>query len=145
MVGNWFLRFGVLFGLGAAVIGFYMDYKHDLKLSPVMGEINMVGWIGMVLAGLFYSSISTTSEYVETVGSQLPRSAGLHFFLALIGAALVVAGSVGDALSLTYSGTIGSMTFDNYAWGEKATLAGAALTAAAQVLFALNVWRGTSR
>jgi hypothetical protein len=144
MIGNWFLRFGVLFGLAAAALGLYMHYKHDLKLSPVAVEVNMVGWVGMMIAGLFYSSISTTSEYVETVGSQIPRSAGLHFFLALIGAALVVAGSVGDTLQLTYSGTLGSMTFDAYAWGDQVTLAGAIVTGAAQLLFVFNVWRGTS-
>jgi len=145
MVGNWFLRFGAVFGLAAVGLGIYMGYQHDLKLSPVEVQINMIGWISLFLAGLYYSSISTASEYVETIGSLIPRSAGLHFFIALIGAIALIAGSVGLTLDLTYTGKIGTQVFENYAWGDKVMFAGSVLTGVAQLLFVLNVLRGTTR
>jgi hypothetical protein len=145
MVGNWFLRFGALFGLGAIGLGIYMGYQHDLKLSPVQIQVAMIGWISLFLAGLFYSSIASASEYVETIGSLIPKSAGLHFFIALIGAIALVAGSVGVTLDLTYTGQIGSQAFDHFAWGDKVMFGGEILTGVAQLLFMLNVLRGTTK
>jgi hypothetical protein len=145
MVGNWFLRFGVLFGLAGIGLSIYMGYEHDQKLSPVQLPISMIGWVSLFLAGLYYNSISTASEYVETVGSLMPRTAGLHFFIALIGAVALIAGTIGLALNLTYTGTVGSQVFNNFPWGDKVTFAGTVLTGIAQFLFVINVLRGTNR
>jgi hypothetical protein len=145
MVGNWFLRFGALFGLATQCLVAYMAYQHDTKYTEVANQLNNIGWIGMVLAGLYYCSISTTSEYVETVGSLLSRSAGFHFFVALIGTLAICAGSLGTLFDLTYSGTIGGQVFDHFVWGDKLSLAGLITTAFAQLIFLLNVLRGTGR
>jgi len=145
MIGNWFLRFGALFGVAGVGLAVYAGYHHDPKFASLQSQVMMIGWIGMMLAGLYYTSISTTSDYVETIGSLIPGSAGLHFWVALIGAAAIVAGTTGTALDLTYTGALGSQTFDKFAWGEPLALAGSGLTGLAQLLFLINVLRGTSR
>ena len=145
MTGNLFLRFGALCGLAAVSLTIYMQYQQDMKLSAVGNTTLMYGWISMMLAGLFYSSISTTSEYIETVGSRMSFSAGLHLIIAWAGLIAPIGGSAARALNLTYTGTIGGQTFTDFAWGEKVTFAGNVATGVAQLLFLLNVFRGTSR
>ena len=145
MVGNWFLRLGVLFSLAGLALGTYMGMQHDFKLAAVHTHITTIGWIGMFLAGLFYNTISPTSEYIETIGSQMPKSAGLHLIVAFVGALAMTTGNAALVLDWTYSGTIGGQVFDHFAWGEKAMMGGSIGVAVAQVLFAINVLRGTSR
>ncbi|MDR3372748.1 MAG: hypothetical protein P4L98_03365 [Ancalomicrobiaceae bacterium] len=144
MVGNWFLRLGALFGLVGMGLGIYMGMHHDFKLAPVHEHINVVGWLAMFAAGLYYNTISPSSEYIETIGSLMPKSAGFHLFFAFFGAVALAAGLTGSLLNLTYTGAISTLVFDNYAWGEPLMLAGSGLTVFAQFIFLINVFRGTS-
>jgi hypothetical protein len=145
MIGNWFLRFGALFGFASISLAIYAGYQHDTTFQPLLQPVTMAGWIGMFMAGLYYSSISTTSEYVETIGSQLPVTATLHFLCALLGAIALVAGGIAVIYNFSYTGSIASMAFDKFAWGEKVAFGGTVLTGVAQLFLLLNVLRGTAK
>lgn len=121
MIGNWFLRFAVLFALAGMGLGIQMGAAHDFTLAPVHAHINLVGWTGMFLAGLFYRLVP------EADG----RLALLHFGLALPGLVMLTGGIAGSVTGQT--------------WGVPVAILGSFVTVSAMAVFALVVVRHTAR
>lgn len=119
MIGNWFLRIAVLFGLVGMGLGIRMGIVHDFTLAPVHAHLNLVGFATLFLAGLFY-------RVVPAADGLLAR---LHFGLAVPG-----------ALALTI-GIAGSVT--NTPWGVPVAIAGSLATIAAMGIFAVVIYRTT--
>lgn len=116
MISQWFLRFGVLFGLGGMGLGIYMAATHDHVLAPVHAHVNLLGWVSMFLAGLFYSLRSDLDG----------KMARIHFALALIGLLILTPGLTGVMLGET-------------SWGEPVSAIGSIITLTSMVVFAFVV------
>lgn len=119
MIGNWFLRIAVLFGLVGMGLGIRMGILHDFTFAPVHAHLNLVGFATLFLAGLFY-------RVVPAADGLLAR---IHLGLAAPG-----------ALALTI-GIAGSVT--NMPWGVPVAIAGSLATIAGMGIFAVAVYRMT--
>jgi hypothetical protein len=115
MISRLFLSFGVLFGLGGMMLGIYMAVTHDHTMAPVHAHINLVGWVTMFLAGLFYSVRPDRDGKLSK----------LHFGCSFFGFALMIPGLAGVMLG--------------HSWGEPLAAAGSLLTLASMLLFAFIV------
>lgn len=122
MISHWFLRFGVLFALVGMCMGIYMAASHDHTLAPVHAHINLVGWVTMFLAGLFYS-VRPDRE------GMLAR---IHLGVAVIGLLLMAPG-------------IAAAVLGHPAIGEPLAGIGAVLTLASILIFAFNVFAAPRR
>lgn len=117
MISKWFLRFGVLFALVGMAMGIQMGVSEDFKLAPVHAHINLVGYVTMFLAGLFYRNHALSES----------RLAKIHLGLAILGMALLpigIAGMITDA-----------------AWAPPVVGSGSLLTVAAMLAFTIAVFR----
>lgn len=121
MIGHWFLRLAVGFALLGMGLGIAMGAAHDFTLSPVHAHVNLVGWTGFFLAGLFYRVVPGADG----------RLARVHFALATPGLAALA------------TGIAGSVT--GQPWGVPVAIAGSVLTLAGMVVFAVVVLRHTGR
>lgn len=121
MASNWFLRAGVVFALIGMAMGIVMGATHDFSLAPVHAHVNLIGWVSMFLAGLYY-------EAHPNAGGRFARR---HFAVATSGLALLAPGIVGSIRGL--------------AWAEPVVGAGSVLTIASMAMFALVVFRETRR
>jgi len=122
MISTWFLRFGVFFALVGMCLGIYMAASHDHTLAPVHAHINLVGWVTMFLAGLFY-----------TVRPDCQRLlAKIHLALAGIGLLILAPGLTGVMLG-------------DLAWGEPLAAIGSLVTLAAMLIFAFIVFTAPAR
>ena len=117
MTASGFLRLGVCFALIGVTLGIVMGASHDFALRPVHSHINLVGWVSMFLAGLFYSLRPAADG----------RLARAHLICALPGLVLLTSGIAGAAYSQP--------------WGPGTAIAGSLLTLAGFGLFATNVMR----
>jgi hypothetical protein len=70
-----FLQVGVLFALCGMALGVWMGKTGDFVLSPVHAHINLLGWVSMLLYGLFYRAIPSAAEGTLPV---------VHFWLSLV-------------------------------------------------------------
>jgi hypothetical protein len=70
-----FLQLGVLFALCGMALGVWMGKTGDFVLSPVHAHINLLGWVSMLLYGLFYRTIPRAAEGALPV---------VHFWLSLV-------------------------------------------------------------
>jgi len=122
MVSKSFMCFGVLFAITGMCRGLWMGMHEDFTLAPVHAHINLVGWVTMFLAGLFY--------HVRP-----DREGGLakvHLGLAVIGLLVMAPGLA--ALKLGYM-----------SWGGPMTAIGSVITFAAMLLFAFIIFTTSSR
>jgi len=90
MISRWFLRLAAVFGLIGMSMGVVMGATHDFTLSPVHAHINLVGWVGMFLAGLFYAA----RPRAET------RLALMHLISLTLGLCLLAPGIAGARLGI---------------------------------------------
>jgi hypothetical protein len=112
MAAVWFLRFGVVFAVVGMALGIVMGASHDFLLMPVHAHINLVGWVSMFLAGLFYHTH--------------PRAEGFWSRLHLLVAV--------PAMLIMVAGIYGAQT--NAAWGVPVAIAGSLAVIIAMILFA---------
>lgn len=117
MISSLFLRFAIIFAITGMALGIYMGVAQDFTLSPVHAHINLVGWVSMFLAGLFYRAY----PQCET------RLAWLHLVLAVVGLLLMVPGV--------------AAVKHNISWGEPLAIAGSLITFASILIFAMIVFR----
>lgn len=120
MASNWFLRAAVVFGLIGMAMGLVMGATHDFALAPVHAHINLVGWVSMFLAGLFYAAHPRADG----------RFARWHFAVAVVGLALLAPGIAGSIRGAS--------------WAEPVVGAGSVLTIASLAMFAVVVFRATA-
>lgn len=117
MISKLFLRFAVLFALIGMGLGIQMGVTEDFKLAPVHAHINLVGYVTMFLAGLFYRG--------RAIGES--RLAKIHFGLAVSGMALLPFGIAGMVLGAS--------------WAPPVVGSGSLLTLAAMLAFTAAVFR----
>jgi hypothetical protein len=120
MVSKWFLRSGVLFALAGMGIGIFMAASHDHTLTPVHAHVNLLGWVTMFLAGLFYALRPECQTKMAIV----------HLALSVVGLLILTPGLVG--------------ALEGYGWGEPLAGIGSVLTLLAALLFATIVFRATA-
>ncbi|WBJ99914.1 hypothetical protein [Methylocystis parvus] len=111
------MRFGVIFAIVGMALGIHMGAAHDFSLAPVHAHINLVGWVSMFLAGLFY----------QAHPERQTKLAAAHLGLAVTGLLLMAPGITALARNLP--------------WGEPVAIAGSLATFVATLLFAFNVFR----
>jgi hypothetical protein len=122
MVSKAFLCFAVLFAIVGMSLGLWMGSHEDFTLAPVHAHINLLGWVTMFLAGLFYNAF--------------PERAGIlartHLALAVIGLLVMAPGLAG--LKLGY-----------VSWGGPMTGIGSIIVFAAMILFAFIIFTTPTR
>lgn len=117
MISKWFLRLSVLFALIGMGLGIQMGVSEDFQLAPVHAHINLVGYVTMFLAGLFYRG--------RAIGDS--KLAKIHFGLSVFGMALLPFGIAGMVQSA--------------AWAPPVVGAGSLFTVAAMVVFTMAVFK----
>ncbi len=120
MTSKWFLRIATLIGVAGMGLGLAMAASGDHSLSPVHAHLNLIGWVGLFLAGLFYAAHPAAEG----------RLARAHFGLAVVGVATLTPGIAGSHLGTD--------------WGPAVAGIGSVLTIAAMGLFAAIVFRTTA-
>lgn len=63
--------------------GIQMSATGDHSLAPAHAHLNLLGWVGFAIYGLYYHLVPA---------AQASRLAGVHFALALAGVVLIVPG-----------------------------------------------------
>jgi hypothetical protein len=117
MISALFMRFSVAFALIGMALGVFMGKTHDFSLTPVHAHVNLVGWVSMFLAGLFYQANRDRETWL----------AALHLILAVAGLSLMAPGVAAIARGVS--------------WGEPLAIAGSIATFAATLILAFNVFR----
>lgn len=72
-LGNKFLRFAMIYALIGLAIGVWMGASGDFRIRSAHAHLNLLGYVSMFLAGLFYRSLPKAAE---------DALAGPHFLLA---------------------------------------------------------------
>ena len=121
MAAVWFLRFGVAFAVLGMALGIFMGASHDFTLTPVHAHINLVGWVSMFLAGLFYRA----HPQAEGLWSRL------HLSIAVPAMLIMIAGIYGVQTGAP--------------WGVPVAIAGSLAVIVAMLLFAGIVFAFTGR
>ena len=119
-VWRWFLRLAVIYALIGMAGGIAMGMAEDFRFASAHAHLNLLGWVSMALAGLFYRSMP--------VAGRLPQ---VHFWLANAGMVMLVSAIAGFQLGMTALlplAILGSFT-----------------VIGAMALFAVIVFRATAR
>jgi len=54
-IGTLFLATAIVFGIAGMVWGIQMSAGHDYALAPAHAHLNLIGWVGMAIFGIYYS------------------------------------------------------------------------------------------
>ena len=117
-----FMLAAVLFVVVGMVLGLYMGPSEDFRLVPVHAHLNLVGWVTMMLFGLYYRSDSAAAN---------TSLASWHFWIALIGMVLMAVGLT--ALQLEKPGL------------EPVLILGSLMTLISMLIFGWTLWRAATR
>ncbi|TCR66515.1 hypothetical protein [Bosea sp. BK604] len=112
-----FLRFAPLLALAGMGLGIAMGISQDHRLQTLHAHINLIGWVSMFLAGLYYRVVPAADG----------RLAYWHFGFAILGLASLGTGLAGLAF--------GDRSFEPFA------VVGSLLTIASMAIFAWIVAR----
>ena len=115
-----FFRVAVLYAVLGMALGIYMAASHDHVQRPAHAHLLLLGWVSMVLYGVFYKLFPAAKTAL----------AGWHWWLANIGLIVMVSG-----ILIIYGGAPER--------GEIFASTGALINIAGMALFAFNVFRGT--
>jgi hypothetical protein len=123
MIANWLLRLAVVLGTIGMAFGIVMGIRNDFTLAPAHAHLNLLGWVGLFLAGLYYQAVPDAAQ---------SKLAYAHAWAAMAGAIILPIGIAAIILG-----------------GEAylpITIFGSLVALAAMVLFAVVVFRfGTQR
>jgi hypothetical protein len=119
MIATVLLRLGTLFALCGMALGIAMGIRQDFTLAPAHAHINLVGFVGLFLAGLYYRLVP------EAAASALAK---VQAIAAIMAAVIFPVGIGGVLLS-------GGDVF------ELITVIGALLVFGGMALFAVIVFR----
>jgi hypothetical protein len=93
MISSLLLRVSTVLLLCGMVFGIFMGIREDFTLAPAHAHLNLIGFVLMFLAGLYYRVVPTAAAGL------IPKiQAGLHIAGAIvlpIGVALVLTGGTG--------------------------------------------------
>lgn len=116
----WFFALGVLSVLIGMGWGIQMSATQDHGLAPAHAHLNLLGWVGFAIFGVYYHLVPQAAE---------TRLAQAHFVLSVVGLAALVPGI---AMALTGQGDVLAKI-------------GSVLSLAAMVTFGLVVVRSRER
>jgi hypothetical protein len=119
MIATVLLRLGVLFALCGMALGIVMGIRQDFTLAPAHAHINLVGFVGLFLAGLYYRLVP------EAAASALAK----------------VQASIAIAAAVIFPLGIGGVLLSGRDSFELITVIGALLVFAGMALFAVIVFR----
>lgn len=85
------LRVAPLIALAGMVLGIAMGVLNDHRLKTLHAHVNLIGWVSLFLAGLYY-------RHVPAADGKLAR---WHFALATLGLAVMSIGLAGLAFGHT--------------------------------------------
>ncbi|MBC6983683.1 cytochrome-c oxidase [Caulobacter sp. 17J80-11] len=91
-ISDRFLQLGVLAALTGMTLGVYMGATQNFTLSPVHAHINLLGWVSMVLYGLFYRAFPQAGQ---------TKLAVVHFWVAVLGFLIMVPSLAAEILGHT--------------------------------------------
>ena len=111
-----FMVLGVLFGLLGMLWGIHMAASHDHTMAPAHAHLNLIGWVGCAIYGIYYHVVPKAAE------GMLPR---LHLIVAIL-----AVGCIAPGIALAKSGGT-----------EALAILGSFLTVASALLFLVNVVR----
>jgi cbb3-type cytochrome oxidase subunit 1 len=119
-----FMLAAILFALLGMGVGIWMGINGPavFNYAPVHAHINLVGWVTMFLFGLWYRSVPSTA--VTTLAS-------VHFWVAIVGAILLVIGIIGAVAP--------NPSLDLF------VIPGSLLTLASMLIFLWTVWQASQR
>jgi len=80
---SWLFRVSVLLGLFGMALGIVMGIRQDFSLAPAHAHLNLLGFVALFLAGLYYRAVP------EAAASILAK---VHAVAAIVGALLFPAG-----------------------------------------------------
>lgn len=115
----WFVFLGTLFALAGMALGIQMAIVTDHTLAPAHAHNNLVGYVTMVLYGLYYARVPAAAKTVL---------AQVHFWVSLLGAL-----TIGVGIGMTVMGQ-----------GELVVQIASIATIVGMLLFAINVWLNRS-
>jgi hypothetical protein len=118
MIANSLLRISVVLALVGMLLGITMGIREDFTLVPAHAHLNLVGYVSLFLAGLYYYAAPHAAE---------TAIAKFHAFIAVIGAVVFPIG-------------IGARVLGGLAY-EPVVIVGALTVLAGNLLFAVNVIR----
>jgi hypothetical protein len=121
-ISDRFLQLGVLFALCGMGLGVWMGMTENFTLTPVHAHINLLGWVSMLLYGLFYRVVPQAAQ------GALPA---VHFWLSLLGLLAMIP-------------TLALFLLGNPAFAMPLGLASLAVWAG-MLLFAVIVFKATRR
>jgi hypothetical protein len=121
MISNLLLRTSLILLLCGLVLGMGMGMQQNFLLAPAHAHLNLVGFVTMFLAGLYYRVVPAAGE-----GALAKAQAAFHIASALVFPA-------GIAAVLTYGPAF-----------ELAAIVGGALVIIAMTLFTVIVFRTTA-
>lgn len=122
MLANRFVRLSVVYALIGMALGIFMAASGDHSEMPTHAHINLLGYVSMMLYGLFYK------HYPQAAKGGLPT---VHFWLANIGLIGITIG-----IGLYYGGVPEA---------EPLAAASSFVAIAGMAVFAVVVFRATSR
>jgi peptidoglycan/LPS O-acetylase OafA/YrhL len=120
-LSNWFLRIAVVYLLAGVGLGIFMGASGDHSMFPLHAHINLLGWVSMLLFGVFYRL------WPQAASSKLAR---VHFWLYMP--------SVLAQMALL------AAVLRGHPEAEPMLGVASILVAAAMVCFAVVVWKETS-
>lgn len=82
-ISAWFLRIGALAAVAGMGLGIVMAASGDHSQTPLHAHVNLVGWVSMMLYGLFYRAIPEAAQGI------LPR---IQFVLSVAGLLALIPG-----------------------------------------------------
>lgn len=96
-ISDRFLQLGVLSALVGVGLGVYMGAAHDFQLSPVHAHVNLLGWVSMLLYGLFYRAFPQAGA---------TKLAAAHFWVNVLGFLVMVPSLAAQILGRPEAGPV---------------------------------------
>ena len=80
-ISNRFMQIAVLAALCGMTLGVVMGARQEFTLAPAHAHLNLLGWVSMMVYGLFYRSFPTAARgWLATT----------HFWVAVLGVIVLI-------------------------------------------------------
>lgn len=83
MIASILLRVSVVLALIGMLVGIGMGVKQDFQLAPAHAHLNLLGFVALFLAGLYYQAVPKAADTLL---------ANVHAWIAIVGAVLFPVG-----------------------------------------------------
>jgi hypothetical protein len=117
-IGGWFFKTAVIYAIIGMALGVHMAASHNHDQHVTHAHINLIGWVGFALFGLYYDRVRQAAQGLL---------ARVHFWSAQIGYLVIIVG-----IWLIHDGVTAA---------EPVAAIGSLITLASMILFAFIVWR----